>query len=351
MKKLNFKIAVLLCMMMCLFSVVFGQVPSGYTIVKTHNDDITWYEVRDSRGDLGAVYNGKVICTPTPVWEAVSYSCGYFLIYSSYWRVYDRNGNQVTDKLFDDYVEIGSKLYLFKAYDGYYNESLKKISDNSNAYYMDENLKQINGIWYLKLRENRKYGIKDLTNDEEIIAPDFDDCDCMGGDLFSFKMNGYWGVLNRQGKVIIPLDRHYTSIAYSRTLKTFSFTKETETAYYKGECNASGVQTSIEKTGTKSKPKQQTQQPKQETKPQQPRQETVTPTPQPQPQPQPEPVRQPQPFQVWQRCFLCGGSGQCPSCFGSGYAANGKDRCINCNGTGKCSQCAGHGGQNVIEYH
>ena len=68
------------------------------------------------------------------------------------------------------------------------------------------------------------------------------------------------------------------------------------------------------------------------------------------PQP-PEPIRQPQPFQVWQECFMCGGSGQCRYCYGYGWAANGKDACGICHGTGKCSQCAGHGGKNVIEYH
>lgn len=79
---------------------------------------------------------------------------------------------------------------------------------------------------------------------------------------------------------------------------------------------------------------------------------TPTPTPQPQPQPQPEPQpRQPQPFQVWKTCFMCGGSGQCPYCYGYGWAANGKDACGICHGTGKCSQCAGHGGHNEIEYH
>lgn len=78
--------------------------------------------------------------------------------------------------------------------------------------------------------------------------------------------------------------------------------------------------------------------------------ETPQPTPQPQPQPQPVPP-QPQPFQVWKTCFMCGGSGQCPYCYGYGWAANGKDACGICHGTGKCSQCAGHGGHNEIEYH
>jgi len=109
----------------------------------------------------------------------------------------------------------------------------------------------------------------------EILAPEFQDCNSLDGNYFSFKMNGYWGVMNRQGKIIIPLSRQYTQIDYSRTLKTFTFVKE---GGYKGECNASGTQTSIAKV-QQPKPQQQAQQPKQETKPQQPKQETVTPTP------------------------------------------------------------------------
>lgn len=73
---------------------------------------------------------------------------------------------------------------------------------------------------------------------------------------------------------------------------------------------------------------------------------TVTPTPTPQPQPQPRPM------QVWKPCGICGGSGQCHICLGSGHSLqNPNSTCIFCNGTGKCSHCAGHGGQNVIEYH
>lgn len=132
-----------------------------------------------------------------------------------------------------------------------------------------KSITMIDGLQGEKLFKVRKgtysdeCGIFDCGGNE-ILAPEFQDCNSLDGNYFSFKMNGYWGVMNRQGNTIIPINRHYTSIDYSRTLKMFTFTKETETAYFKGECNASGAQTSIEKTGTKSKPKPQA---KQETKP------------------------------------------------------------------------------------
>lgn len=341
-------------MMMGISSAFFGQVPSGYTIVKTHNDDITWYEARDDTWYC-VFYNGKRILFTLPEHvKNIFYSHDLFIVERSYgFEVYDTQGQQRLGVI-SRYEVIIDDLYLVR--NSYPHDEVY----DSNCNLVGGGLKKVNGKWFLITKENYKYGITDLTNDEEIIAPEFDDCDCLGGDLFKFMMNGYWGVMNRQGKIIIPLSRHYTSIDYSRTLKIFTFTKETEAGYFKGECNASGVQTSIEKTGTKSKPKQQTQQPKQETKPQQPKQETkpkqetVTPTPQPQPQPQPKPVPpQPQPMQVWKPCPYCQGTGQCQTCLGTGHTLMYpcQDRCWNCSGTGKCTHCAGHGGHNEIEYH
>lgn len=349
MKLLNARTALLLLWMTCLSLLAIGQVPSGYTIVATHNDDITWYEVRDSRGYLGAVYNGKIIGHCDSDWTAVSYSHGrFFYEYGGKSLcVYDKQGNQVKKEGYgynfvDCYEVVNGKLYMIK--NGYvYDEHFHEIGDE---------VSKVGNITYFRIKENYKYGIVDLTNSEEVLAPEFQDCAAMGGNLFKFKMNGYWGVMDRQGKIIIPTSRHYTEIDYSRTLKIFTFEKETEAAYFKGECNASGVQTAIEKTRSKSKPQQQTTKPKQETKPQQPKQETkTTPTPSPTPQPQPQPVRQPQPFQVWQACGVCGGTGQCQSCLGTGHSLYGTDRCWNCGGNGKCTHCAGQGGRNVIEYH
>lgn len=271
----------------------FTQVPSGYTVVKTHYDDITWYEVRSDDGSLGSVYNNKVI-KECSCYYSVSYTHGYFFFEyeSGDYFVYDKNGNEVdfgVANIIDDYKIVNGRLYMIKRYQGIFDEKLNKIAYCGPFYGPDyENIpsrplyyfnKTKNGCYWIE-DIDFKYGLIDLSNGnrvletiygrieikengtedclivtsgkkgiysstgEEILAVEFEDCDCLDNDLFKFKLNGYWGVLNRQGNVVIPLSRQYTKIDYSRTLKTFTFEKEDGR---KGECNAKGVQTSITK--------------------------------------------------------------------------------------------------------
>ena len=103
---------------------------------------------------------------------------------------------------------------------------------------------------YFKVQENfRHNGIYDIDGNA-ILEPEFQDCDYLGNNLFSFKMNGYWGVMKKDGTIIIPLSRQYSSISYSRTFKKFTFEKRVNNVVYKGECNANGVQTVIQKDHT-----------------------------------------------------------------------------------------------------
>ena len=130
-----------------------------------------------------------------------------------------------------------------------------KVSDVSNNYgIMDVDGRIIVPIEF-KLIMYENYGVFKVYNynsekglydynGKELLTPEFKDCSCLNDNLIEFKMNDYWGVMNREGKVIIPLSRQYTKIDYSRTLKTFTFEKE---GGYKGECNAKGIQTSISK--------------------------------------------------------------------------------------------------------
>lgn len=274
-----------------------AQVPGGYTIVKTHNEDITWYEVKDEYGGLEAVYNNKVISNCKDYWSSVSYSHGYFFFKKAdFYFVFDKYGNKVMNfegtNLIDCYEDMGKHLYMKKSYNVYdencnkiekiHAESFKKTQDDLFVVTLNEKIKyglynlskdskvldeQFNGISFynnygedfIKVRlfdGDTKYGLYCMSGNE-IIAPEFEDCGYMGNDLFKFKMNGYWGVMNRQGKIIIPLSRQYTQIDYSRTLNTFTFVKE---GGYKGECNAKGVQTSIVKVQTQ-KPQQKAEQP------------------------------------------------------------------------------------------
>lgn len=192
---------------------------------------------------------------------------------------------------------------------------------------------------YIRFLKNGYYGIYDAVNKKTVLEPEFSYAGYLGGNLFKFKLNGYWGVINKDGKMIIPINRHYTKIEYSRTLKMFTFEKE---GGYKGECDATGKQTNITKVSTPA-PKPQPQ--KQKTTTQEP---APAPTPTPQTQPQP---RQPQPVQEWVPCSACNGSGQCHICLGGGNSLqNPNSRCYLCSGTGKCTHCAGHGGHYETRY-
>ena len=156
-----------------------------------------------------------------------------------------------------------------------------------------------NGEMYVKTGTYGKWGISEISG-AEILAPEFEDCDYLGNNLFSFRMNGYWGVMKKDGTIIIPLSRQYSSLNYSRTFKKFTFEKKSNNVVYKGECNANGVQTVIQKDhtiNTTPTPKTESK-PEKKPTPQAEKKSESTPTPHPQPQPQPLP-REPQPMQVW----------------------------------------------------
>lgn len=184
--------------------------------------------------------------------------------------------------------------------------------------------------------ENR--GISTLDG-KEILAPEFDEVKALADNIFAFKLSGYWGVLRRTGnanKVIIPLERAYTKIEYSRTLKKFTFEKKGA----KGTCNANGVQTSITKVAPP--PAQTPSRPANNNQPQQQQQ-------------QQQPSRGNQPdvkTPVYMPCPTCGGTLHCPTCAGTGSYWSGSDkrRCGVCNGTGVCQSCHGTGTSAVIYY-
>lgn len=188
-----------------------------------------------------------------------------------------------------------------------------------------------NGEIYVQTSKDGRYGISD-NHGREILAPEFDSCSYLCDDLFAFKLNGYWGVIKKNGTIIIPLSRQYSSINYSRTLKMFTFVKQVDNVVYKGECDITGNQNTIQKdhvinqtttTNTTTNGSQQ-------------------------------PQRQLQPMQVWVQCPLCGGSGKCSTCGGLGwrFLTNSQPhaQCINCGGSGRCSGCAGQGGHYEIQY-
>lgn len=97
---------------------------------------------------------------------------------------------------------------------------------------------------YCKVGKNGMRGILDSTQ-KEILPCEFEDIEYIGGDFFKFKSGDFWGVINVNGKIIIPTSRGYSTIGkYSNIQKTFPFTK----TGYKGECNHLGRQISLIKT-------------------------------------------------------------------------------------------------------
>lgn len=240
---------------------------------------------------------------------------------SSTGAVYDENG----------------KLLFYKKYDLFSGE-----------------IKEMNGIVYLTpANKSENYGIYEFKNNsvEEILPQEFKGVKVLDNDLFAFEMNGYWGVMRRNRSIVIPTSRQYSDISYNQTFKIFTFSKTIDNVVYKGECNANGVQTVIQKDHTISNPSS-TKTGQQSATTTTPKQEKKTePTQQAAPQPQP---RQPQPMQVWVQCLGCYGSGQCQGCGGLGWryisSSSPHSQCIICGGSGKCNQCAGHGGHNEIQY-
>lgn len=203
-----------------------------------------------------------------------------------------------------------------------------------NVYYSEGCiLSESDDIWTFScilVELNGKEGMYDI-NGLEILPPRYDAVypwKEKGYKYISAKVNNKEGIYDINGREIIAL--HDAVICSDGVFKCKDGS---------GKFVSTGIKlSSLAQTTTSTTTTQTT------------KQETVTPTPQPQPQPEPQP-RQLQPFQVWQACGVCGGTGQCQSCLGTGHSLYGTDRCWNCGGNGKCTHCAGQGGRNVIEYH
>lgn len=186
---------------------------------------------------------------------------------------------------------------------------------------------------YFSVEKNRDgSGACDITG-REIVAPgryDFVTIFNIGGYEYCYVLlNDRYGICDMNGQEIIP--PKYASIKCDEKTKVFKYK----------DASGNWVSTGIKLSSLAQTP---TEAPTPTPSP------TPSPTPTPTPTPTPDPPRPPQPFQVWQPCGVCGGSGQCQSCLGTGHSLYGTDRCWNCGGNGKCTHCAGQGGRNVIEY-
>ena len=201
--------------------------------------------------------------------------------------------------------------------------------------------------YIIKTRKNDDYLYGLANADGTVIIPvELNALEPIGGNFLKFRIGGYWGVVNFQGKVIVHTDRGYTSIGkYVSLTKRFSY----EMAGYRGECNSLGQQVSKIKVST---PRQQPQRQQTNTASsssssnasrtttgnQTTQTKTVV----------VEQQRTPVPVQEWVPCGMCNNSGQCHTCYGLGN--NFGNRCIVCNGRGRCTYCAGQGGHYETRY-
>lgn len=218
--------------------------------------------------------------------------------------------------------KTGKKLYtptIIKADGGY--ASALEMKNGSTKYY--------------KVSKGGRYGLTD-SEGKEIVPCEMEALESAGTGYLKYKINGFWGVMDYTGKIIIGTERGYTSIGdYISFTKRFPYTM----AGYKGECDAiTGRQLSKIRVETPAP--------------------AVTPT-----TPQGDRPEKKDtiivkhdliPVNVWVQCNICGGSGRCQTCGGSGiYTGPAGNRTIctfGCGGSGKCSFCAGQGGHYEVQY-
>lgn len=195
-------------MMMGFSSVVFGQVPSGYTIVKTHNDEITWYEVRDnSSGEMAVAYNNKILCYK--VSEAFCFH-GFIMAKPSGWNLYyvfDKKGKRVyfgSTNMVNKVEIVGDNLFFF--YDGVYDESLNKIADREDDFY------KLDNIIYLRTKEDGKYGIYDWVNKRQVLSSRYKTIDMLADGLCEINEDGKRSIYDLKSEQQIPEPSNYDKV-------------------------------------------------------------------------------------------------------------------------------------------
>ena len=146
------------------------------------------------------------------------------------------------------------------------------------------------------------YGLVN-KNGVELIPCEMESIESAGPGFLKFKINGFWGVMNYQGKTIIPTSRGYTYIGnYISSQKRFPYTMYG----FKGECDYLGRQVSKIKAPTNQQSPNTNSSTassnKSNAKSIKSQQQTIV----------VEHHRDPVPVQEWQQCQACYGSGQCP---------------------------------------
>lgn len=259
------------------------------------------------------------------------------------------------------YTSIGdfnatNRTFAFtkKGYSGVCNEqgqeiSLTRLAPTSNeiksngGYASVEEVKN-GSTKYYKVSKGGKYGLTDAEG-KVIVPTELEALATAGEGFLKYKLNGFWGVMNYSGKIIIDTDRGYTSIGDFVTFtKRFPYTM----LGYKGECDVTGKQISKIKVDTPQQTTTASSSSNSSSSSSNTGKGTTTVV--------VEHHRDPVPIQEWHACFACGGMGTmgCDGCGGSGtkYIGDRLHRCGLCNGTGirPCNVCFGNKGQYTTVY-
>ena len=318
-------------------------------------------------------------------------------------------------KQYDSFITAndGRTLYV-KKLDGNWSvmDADKNVIIPSSKGYAQVNLYSIsNENWGFYIKKSGKWGIADRLG-KEIVAPRYDAISVIDVNRVKFKANGFWGLMDMVGNILIPIERGYSLLEKCGDSNSYKVSKsgrygmvnsegreivpvEMEAlesagagylryklAGFWGLMNYSGKilidtdrgYTSIgdyisftkrfpyTMNGYKgecnslgvqvSKIKVSTSQqlPQQQAQQQQTTQGQQTQT------IVVEHHRDPVPVQQWQACFACGGMGTmgCDNCGGGGtkYIGDRLHRCSRCNGQGiiPCNVCYGNKGQYITVY-
>ena len=252
----------------------------------------------------------------------------------------DEGGNLIIPCETEDIESAGKGYfkYVINGSKGMMNYTGKIVKEPLKPEYQDieilSNGNNSNTVLF-KLKKDGKYGLA-KANGTIIIPCETEALESAGKGFLKYMINGFWGVINSTGEIIIDTSRGYTSIGdYVSFTKRFPYTMDG----YKGECDVRGEEISKIEVGV---PRQSFVEQDGTTQEQEEKRIVI------------EHKHDPIPMQVWNQCKLCGGSGRCSICGGAGYTtgwAGVSTRCTyGCGGSGKCSFCAGQGGHYEVEY-
>lgn len=193
------------------------------------------------------------------------------------------------------------------------------------------------GNKYYKVSKSGHYGLTDAEG-RVVVPVEMDALEDIGTGYLKFKLNGFWGVMNYAGNIIVDTSRGYTSIGnYISFTKRFPYTM----TGYKGEFDLAGKEISrikVETTNTSTASNSSSSNGKSSSS-----NSNNSGT-------QRVIIEQHGPVQVWVACGACYGGGRCSVCGGTGRGSFSNGSCLSCGYSGRCSYCAGQGGHYETQY-